>query len=46
MTASPNALRIRRLAVGLVNIVSGPITGALRTGLVILITLIPKVHPA
>lgn len=52
--AGGDALRLRRLAclvtpaiarpgLGLVNIVPGPIAGALRTGLDILITLTPKV---
>jgi uncharacterized protein YbjT (DUF2867 family) len=55
--AGGDALRIRRLAsavtppiarrtLGLVNIVPGPLAGALRTGLDILITLTPKVRPA
>ncbi len=55
--AGGDALRIRRLAravtppivrptLGLVNIVPGPLAGALRTGLDILIALIPKVRPA
>lgn len=55
--AGGDTLRIRRLAkavtpsiarpgLGLVNAVPGPIAGALRTGLDILITLTPKVHPA
>ena len=54
--AGGDALRIRRLirvvtppfarpALGLVNVVPGPIAGALRTGLDILITLTPKVRP-
>ena len=55
--AGGDALRIRRLAravtppiarptLGLVNMVPGPLAGALRTGLDILITLTPKVRPA
>ena len=55
--AGGDALRIRRLAravtppiahptLSLVNFVPGPLAGALRTGLDILITLTPKVHPA
>ena len=55
--AGGDALRIRRLAravtpsivrptLGLVNIVPGPLAGALRTGLDILIALTPKVRPA
>ena len=55
--AGGDALRIRRLAravtppiarstLGLVNSVPGPLAGALRTGLDILITLTPKVGPA
>ncbi len=55
--AGGDALRIRRLAravtppiarpaLGLVNIIPGPLAGALRTGLDILITLTPKVRPA
>jgi uncharacterized protein YbjT (DUF2867 family) len=55
--AGGDALRIRRLAravlppiarptLRLVNIVPGPLAGALRTGLDILITLTPKVRPA
>jgi uncharacterized protein YbjT (DUF2867 family) len=55
--AGGDALRIRRLAravmppiarptLGLVNIVPGPLAGALRTGLDILITVTPKVRPA
>ncbi|GAB7144930.1 NAD(P)H-binding protein [Mycobacterium riyadhense] len=55
--AGGDALRIRRLArvvtpsiahptLGLVDIVPGPLAGALRTGLDILITLTPKVRPA
>jgi uncharacterized protein YbjT (DUF2867 family) len=55
--AGGDALRIRRLAravtppiarptLGLVNFVPGPLAGALRTGLEILITLTPRVHPA
>jgi uncharacterized protein YbjT (DUF2867 family) len=55
--AGGDALRIRRLAravmppiarptLRLVNIVPGPLAGALRTGLDILITLAPKVRPA
>jgi len=53
--AGGDALRLRRLAgivtpsiaragLGLVDAVPGPIAGALRTGLDILITLTPKVH--
>jgi uncharacterized protein YbjT (DUF2867 family) len=53
--AGGDALRLRRLArmvtppiarpgLGLVDVVPGPIAGALRTGLDILITLTPKVH--
>jgi uncharacterized protein YbjT (DUF2867 family) len=53
--AGGDALRLQRLAaivtpsiarpgLGLVDIVPGPIAGALRTGLDILITLTPKVH--
>jgi len=55
--AGGDALRIRRLAravtppfarptLGLVNSVPGPLAGALRTSLDILITLTPKVRPA
>jgi hypothetical protein len=55
--AGGDALRIRRLAqavtppiarptLGLVNIVPGPLAGALRTGLDLLITLTSKVRPA
>ena len=55
--AGGDALRIRRLAravtppiarptLGLVNIVPGPLAGALRTGLDILIALTPKVRSA
>ncbi|MDT5147116.1 MAG: hypothetical protein QOC58_1761, partial [Mycobacterium sp.] len=55
--AGGDALRLRRFAgiitppfvrptLGLVNRVPGPIAGALRTGLDILIFLAPKVHPA
>lgn len=55
--AGGDALRLRRLAqtvtphvvqpgLGLVNSVPGPIAGALRTGLDMLITLTPKVRPA
>jgi hypothetical protein len=55
--AGGDALRIRRLArrvtpsvvrptLGLVNWVPGPVAGAVRTGLDILIALTPKVHPA
>ena len=55
--AGGDALRIRRLAravtpsiarptLGLVNIVPGPLAGALRTGLDVLIALTPKVRPA
>jgi uncharacterized protein YbjT (DUF2867 family) len=55
--AGGDALRIRRLArpftpsimrptLGLVNLVPGPVAGAFRTGLEILIALTPKVHPA
>jgi uncharacterized protein YbjT (DUF2867 family) len=55
--AGGDALRIRRLAravtppaarpsLGLLNIIPGPLAGALRTGLDILITLTPKVRPA
>jgi hypothetical protein len=55
--AGGDALRLRRLAgtvtpsiarpgLGLVDAVPGPIAGALRTGLDILITLTPKVHVA
>jgi uncharacterized protein YbjT (DUF2867 family) len=55
--AGGDALRIRRLArtvtpsiarptLGLVNLVPGPLAGALRTGLDILVTLTPKVDPA
>jgi uncharacterized protein YbjT (DUF2867 family) len=55
--AGGDALRIRRLAraitprvarpgLRLVNFVPGPVAGALRTGLDILITLTPKVRPA
>jgi uncharacterized protein YbjT (DUF2867 family) len=54
--AGGDALRIRQLAravtpgiahptLGLVNIVPGPLAGALRTGLDLLITLTPKVRP-
>ena len=53
--AGGDSLRLRRLAaivtpsiarpgLGLVDVVPGPIAGALRTGLDILITLAPKVH--
>jgi hypothetical protein len=53
--AGGDALRLRRLAcivtpsiarpgLGLVDIVPGPIAGAIRTGLDILIALTPKVH--
>jgi uncharacterized protein YbjT (DUF2867 family) len=53
--AGGDSLRLRRLAaivtpsiarpgLGLVDVVPGPIAGALRTGLDILITLTPKVH--
>jgi uncharacterized protein YbjT (DUF2867 family) len=52
-----DALRIRRLArvvvppmarpaLGLVNLVPGPVAGALRTGLDLLLALTPKVRPA
>jgi uncharacterized protein YbjT (DUF2867 family) len=55
--AGGDSLRLRRLAaivtpsiarpgLGLVDVVPGPIAGALRTGLDILITLTPKVHLA
>jgi uncharacterized protein YbjT (DUF2867 family) len=51
--AGGDALRIRRLAravtppvARLLNIIPGPLAGALRTGLDILITLTPKVRPA
>lgn len=55
--AGGDALRIRRLArritppiarptLGLVNLVPGPVAGAVRTGLDILIALTPKVRPA
>lgn len=55
--AGGDALRIRRLAravtppvvrptLGLVNFVPGPLAGALRTGLDILLALTPKVRPA
>jgi uncharacterized protein YbjT (DUF2867 family) len=55
--AGGDALRIRRLAravtprfarptLGLVNSVPGPLAGALRTGLDILLTLTPKARPA
>jgi uncharacterized protein YbjT (DUF2867 family) len=55
--AGGDALRIRRLAravtppaarpaLRLLNIIPGPLAGALRTGLDILITLTPKVRPA
>ncbi len=55
--AGGDALRLRRLAqmvtpaiahpgLGLVDVVPGPIAGALRTGLDMLITLTPKVRPA
>lgn len=55
--AGGDALRIRRLAqrvtpaivrptLGLVNLVPGPVAGALRTGLDVLIALTPKVRPA
>jgi uncharacterized protein YbjT (DUF2867 family) len=55
--AGGDALRIRRVAravtppavrptLGLLNIIPGPLAGALRTGLDILITLTPKVRPA
>ena len=55
--AGGDALRIRRLAravtppiarptLGLVNVVPGPLAGALRTGLDFLVTLTPKAHPA
>lgn len=55
--AGGDALRLRRLAravtpsiarptLGLVNMVPGPLAGALRTGLDILIALTPKVRPA
>ncbi|BBZ51421.1 NAD(P)H-binding protein [Mycobacterium heidelbergense] len=55
--AGGDALRIRRLTravtpplarptLRLVNVVPGPLAGALRTALDILITLTPKVHPA
>ena len=55
--AGGDALRIRRLAravtppiarptLRLVNMVPGPLAGALRTGLDIMIALTPKVHPA
>ena len=53
--AGGDTLRLRRLAcivtpaiarsgLGLVNLVPGPVAGAIRTGLDILITLTPKVH--
>ena len=55
--AGGDALRIRRLArtvtppiarptLGLLNMVPGPLAGALRTGLDVLVTLTPKAHPA
>jgi hypothetical protein len=55
--AGGDALRIRRLAravtppaarptLRLLNIIPGPLAGALRTGLDILVTLTPKVRPA
>ena len=55
--AGGDALRIRRLAravtppivrptLSLVNMVPGPLAGALRTGLDFLVTLAPKAHPA
>jgi hypothetical protein len=55
--AGGDALRIRRLArtvtppvarptLGLLNMVPGPLAGALRTGLDLLVTLTPKAHPA
>lgn len=55
--AGGDALRIRRVAravtppiaqptLGLVNLVPGPLAGALRTGLDILLALTPKVRPA
>jgi uncharacterized protein YbjT (DUF2867 family) len=55
--AGGDALRIRRLAravtppiarptLGLVNMVPGPVAGALRTGLDFLVTLTPRAHPA
>jgi uncharacterized protein YbjT (DUF2867 family) len=55
--AGGDALRIRRLAravtpsiarptLGLVKMVPGPLAGALRTGLDLLVTLTPKAHPA
>jgi uncharacterized protein YbjT (DUF2867 family) len=55
--AGGDALRIRRLAravtppiarptLGLVNMVPGPVAGALRTGLDFLVTLTPKANPA
>ena len=55
--AGGDALRIQRLAravtpsaarptLGLLNVIPGPLAGALRTGLDILITLTPKVRPA
>jgi hypothetical protein len=55
--AGGDALRIRRLArlitppiarptLKLVNLVPGPVAGALRTSLEIMLTLTPKVHPA
>jgi uncharacterized protein YbjT (DUF2867 family) len=55
--AGGDALRIRRVArvvtlpiarptLGLVNLVPGPLAGALRTGLDLLIALTPKVRPA
>jgi hypothetical protein len=54
--AGGDALRIRRLAravtppiarptLGLVKMVPGPLAGALRTGLDLLVTLTPKAHP-
>jgi uncharacterized protein YbjT (DUF2867 family) len=54
--AGGDALRIRQLfglvtppiarpTLGLVNMVPGPLAGALRTGLDVLLTLTPKVHP-
>ena len=57
MWAGGDALRIRRLAravsppivrptLGLVNLVPGPLAGALRTGLDFLVTRAPKAHPA
>ncbi len=55
--AGGDTLRIRRLAgtvtpsvvrpaLGLLNLIPGPVAAALRTGLDTLITLTPKVHPA